>query len=289
MSQLTKTLIVLLTVATFFLCASVVTYVSSSTDWKYEYEDQQTQLQAAERRAEQAEKEHQSARDQFDQDSTRLNGQISELKNELTKVKDDLASAEREKSRLLQEASDWKAITRDFRETKDKQGELLKNTLAELDKARAEQIKLKKDLDETSNSLIEKTAVIETLQNRLKALEEENSELQTRLSKPLRPLGKEPAPAAAVTRPPAAAEPAAPVRNIDLKALVTAVDMKNSMASVSVGSVDGVREGMRFHVTRGDEFICDILIISVDTEESVGVLELVQQQPMIGDNASTNL
>ena len=61
------------------------------------------------------------------------------------------------------------------------------------------------------------------------------------------------------------------------------------MASVSVGAVDGVREGMKFHVTRGDEFICDILIIDVDTEEAVGVLELVQQQLRVGDNASTNL
>jgi hypothetical protein len=46
---------------------------------------------------------------------------------------------------------------------------------------------------------------------------------------------------------------------------------------------------MKFHVTRGDEFICDILIIEVDTEKSVGVLELVQQLPKVGDNASTNL
>jgi len=65
--------------------------------------------------------------------------------------------------------------------------------------------------------------------------------------------------------------------------------VKNSLATVSTGSADGVKEGMRFHVTRGDEFICDILIIDVDTEKAVGVLELVQQPPKVGDNASTNL
>jgi hypothetical protein len=46
---------------------------------------------------------------------------------------------------------------------------------------------------------------------------------------------------------------------------------------------------MKFHVTRGDAFICDILIVDVDVEKAVGVLELVQQQPKVGDNASTNL
>jgi len=46
---------------------------------------------------------------------------------------------------------------------------------------------------------------------------------------------------------------------------------------------------MKFHVTRGDEFICDIIITEVDTEEAVGVLDLVVQQPRVGDNAATNL
>ena len=38
------------------------------------------------------------------------------------------------------------------------------------------------------------------------------------------------------------------------------------MASVSVGKTEGVKEGMKFHVTRGDEFICDIQIIDVEAE-----------------------
>ena len=57
----------------------------------------------------------------------------------------------------------------------------------------------------------------------------------------------------------------------------------------AIGSADGVKDGMKFHVTRGDNFICDILIIDVDTDKAVGVLELVQQPPKIGDTASTNL
>ena len=46
---------------------------------------------------------------------------------------------------------------------------------------------------------------------------------------------------------------------------------------------------MKFCVYRGDEYICDILIITVDSKESVGVLELVQQEPKVGDKVSTNL
>ena len=78
-------------------------------------------------------------------------------------------------------------------------------------------------------------------------------------------------------------------KDIGLKGLVTAVDLKNSMASISIGTADGVKEGMTFHVTRGNTFICDILIIEVDVEMAIGVLDLVVQQPRVGDNASTNL
>jgi hypothetical protein len=46
---------------------------------------------------------------------------------------------------------------------------------------------------------------------------------------------------------------------------------------------------MRFHITRGDEFICDILVTDVDAEKAVGRLELILQQPKTGDNVSTNL
>ena len=78
-------------------------------------------------------------------------------------------------------------------------------------------------------------------------------------------------------------------KDIALQGLVKKVDLKNSMASISIGSADGVKEGMKFHVTRGDKFLCDILIIDVDAEEAVGVLELVQQQPKVGDSVSTNM
>jgi len=61
------------------------------------------------------------------------------------------------------------------------------------------------------------------------------------------------------------------------------------MASVSVGKNEGVKEGMKLHVTRGDEFICDIQIIDVEAGEAIGILELVQKQPQVGDIVTTNL
>lgn len=289
MSPLTKILIVLLTLSSILLCGVVVAYVGSATDYKKQSETYRVQLQAEREKQAKATKDLEQKRAQFEQAEQRLSQQITSLNSEINTLRDELATAERRKEELLDEAGKWKAAMTSANTTYAEQGKLLENTLAELDKARSERTKMKKELDETSNELIRKLAVIETLQKKVRTLEEETAELQSRLSEPLTPLGKQVAPATPVTPQAIAAKPAEPVRNIDLRGLVTAVDMKNSMASISLGSVDGVREGMKFHVTRGGEFICDIVIISVDVEESVGMLELVQYQPQMGDSASTNL
>ena len=76
---------------------------------------------------------------------------------------------------------------------------------------------------------------------------------------------------------------------IGLKGLVTDVDMENSLVEISIGSADGVKEGMKFYITRGEEFICDILIYDVEPEKAVGLLDLVSERPKVGDDVSTNL
>lgn len=135
-------------------------------------------------------------------------------------------------------------------------------------------------------------AVIDSLEAEKKRLIEEKTELQNRLDQLLRPVGKVAAAPVPVTPQAGNVKPAEPTPaagNINLKGLVTKVDMKNSLAAISIGKLDGVREGMKFYVTRGDEFICNILIIDIDSRESVGVIELQQQQPKVGDNVSSNL
>jgi hypothetical protein len=80
--------------------------------------------------------------------------------------------------------------------------------------------------------------------------------------------------------------------DISLEGLIITVDLENSLAEISIGAANGVKQNMKFHVTRGDEFICDILILDVEPEKAVGTLELMnvtQKQPKAGDNVSTNL
>lgn len=290
MSTLTKILIVLLTLSSILLCGIVVTYVANADNYRQKYNDLRADKDSLSKKVESLTEQVNEKIEQKNQLEDKLNSEIASLKGEVSELQTSLDNAEREKAVLLQKVNNWTSITKDFYQTTDKQGQLLKNTLDELNKVQAEQIRQRKELNETTAALVEKMAIIETLESENKRILEEKTELQNRLDEFLQPVGKVAAEAVPVTPREEVARPATTeTRDIALQGLVTAVDLKNSMASISIGTADGVKEGMKFHVTRGDEFLCDILIIDVDTEEAIGVLELVQQQPKVGDTVSTNL
>ncbi len=289
MSTLTKILIVLLTVSSFVLCGIVVVYVASADNYKQKFESLQSDKDSLSKKAEDLTKQINENIEQKKQLENKLSSEVTSLKAEKSELQTNFDNAEREKAALLQKVDSWTSITKDFYETNDKQGQLLKNTLEELNKVQTEQVRQRKELDETTKALEEKMAIIETLQSENKRMVEEKTELQNKLNQYLQPLGKTATSAAPVTPKKEAAPAASETREIALQGLITAVDLKNSMATISIGTADGVKEGMRFHVTRGNEFLCDILIIDADTNQAVGALELVQQQPSVGDTVSTNL
>jgi seryl-tRNA synthetase len=291
-STLTKALIVLLTVASIFLCGIVVTYVASAENYRQKYNNLRTERDAAVENAGSAKEQLNNTVAQADRDKAKLNEAIASLQRQLNDVGAKLDAAEREKALLLQKVDSWTSITKAFYETNDKQGQLLKNTLDELNKVQAELIKERTDLKETTSTLIEKMAIITMLADKSKRLLEEKTELQDKLDQVLRQYGKT-VPAPTPVTPIKDKARVVPVtRDIELKGQVTAVDPKNSMAEISIGSADGVRESMKFHVTRGDQFVCDILILDVDAEKAVGSMELVQSAtggPKVGDSVSTSL
>lgn len=293
MSTLTKILILLLTVSSFILCGIVVTYVGTADDYRQKYDDLKDDRDSLSKKAKSLNKQVNEKIEQAKQLEDKLNSEMAAMRVEIGELQGQLKGSEREKASLLQKVNSWASIVEDFSETNDKQGQLLKNTLAELNKVQSEQIRHRKELNETTAALVEKMAIIEALESEKRRLLEERTDLQSQLDEYLRPFGKAAVAAVPVTPDRAAARPAPmpipAVKDISLEGLVTAVDMRNSVASISLGKVDGVKEGMKFHVTRGEEFLCDIVIIDVDAEEAVGVLDLVQQQPRIGDNVSTGL
>lgn len=290
MSTLTKILIVLLTIASIFLCGIVVTYVANADNYRDKYTRQKAERDSFKEKTDGLTTQLNNKIAEKDALDDKLNRQIAELNEQITKLQADLQKINDENKILVQRVTDMASVVETSSQTAGTQGQLLKDTLAELNKLQAQQIKLSAQLDDTSATLLEKLAIIQNLETDKKRLIEEKLELQGRLDKILQPIGKVPTPVTPVTPQKDIARPAPVIaEEIALKGLITGIDLKNKMASISIGSADGVKDGMKFHVTRGDKFICDILIIDTDTEAAVGAIELMQEEPKAGDTVSTNL
>jgi len=291
LSTLTKILIVLLTIASIFLCGIVVTYVANADNYRDMYNKLKTNADELRESAEGNAKAFNEKKAEMERLENKLNSDIAALNTEISTLKGQLKDANTENKILVQRVSDMASVVETSTQTAGENGQLLKDTLAKLNNVQAEQIKLKAQFDDTTKTLLEKLAIIQSLETDKKRLLEEKTELQARMDKLLQPTGETTTPVLTVTQPKIEIARPVPViaEKIALKGLITGVDTKNKMASISIGTADGVKEGMKFHVTRGDKFVCDLLIIDTDTEEAVGAMELVQEQPKAGDTVTTNL
>jgi uncharacterized phage infection (PIP) family protein YhgE len=282
----------LLTVCSIFLCGLVATYVANAENFRQKYDQAYTDLRAAQEKERSADKQLREKIEETDRDKAKLNEQIASLKIQIGQTQAELDQVTRNRNELLERVNSFAAEVQAFNKTNQDQGTLLDRTITNWKAAEQDLIKERSQHKETSRVLLEKMAIIATMQEQGKRLVEEKTELQTKLDQFLRQYGQVFAPAKPVTPITAKARPAPPVtRDIGLKGRVRTVDLQNKMAEISIGRAHGVKEAMKFHVVRGDKFICDILILDVEPEKAVGILDLLQPDlpPQAGDQVSTNL
>jgi len=292
LSTLTKVLIVLLTLSSIFLCGIVVTYVDNADNYRQMYNKLKVEYDAAVDNKEQAVKNFNGIKDEMARQKTELGEEIADLEIEVGQLETKLKTAINRADEKDLLASKWEDLTTEFTNTNERQRQLLEDTLAKLKTIQAEQIKGDKEIKETTAALIEKMTIIETLEKQSRLLLEEKTYLQNELDKLLRQSGRAVASPEPVTPIKEKAQVAPPTVDIGLKGLITRVDLENSLAEISIGAASGVKPDMKFHVTRADKFICDIVILNVEPEKAIGALELMdvtQEQPKAGDNVSTNL
>lgn len=293
MSTLTKVLIVLLTLASIFLCGIVVTYVANATNFKEKYDRQYSNSQAAERRADNAESNFNKLKSETDQAKLDLNNRLAALDRQINTLTAELKQCQIERDDARRKEDTWEAMVRDFTERIKVNNQLTASAQADLEKVTAELTKERAEHTQTTDALQNKMAIIEDQETKFKRLLEEKTELQSKLNQIYQQYGKITAPTKPITAMGGQAQEAPPVKDINLEGVITDLDLQERLAEISIGQADGVMDGMRFHVTRGDRFICDIVILDVQPEKATGWLELIkegaQNQPKVNDKISTNL
>lgn len=279
----------MLTLSSIFLTGIVVTYVSTSDNYKKQYEEEKANSQAimGKNAALIRQRNEQTAVQQRLVDD--LNEKIQQLQIEKNQLQAKLSNIERSRAELEERISGYAAVITGFNQTVSDMAQSLRLARNELDNLREQRATDRKYLNEITATLDEKIVELESLEAERRRLLEEKVTLENWLEQFAGGTGKEVEKTQAVTPEKDKASTAWPTTDqVSLQAVISDVDLKNSLITISIGSADGVREGHRFHVTRGDVFVCDILITDVDPDQAAGVMELVQFQPRIGDNAATN-
>jgi hypothetical protein len=292
LSTLTKVLIVLLTISSIFLCGIVVTYVSNAENYRQMYNKLKTDKNAAVENEKNAKKQLNTAIEEAGKQEQLLKKNINDLKIQVDQLQTQLAEANRKADEAVAQENIWRDINTKFLSTNEDLRKLLEDKLAELKSVDAKRIQGDKELKQTTDTLIQKMAIIDSLEKQSKLLLEEKTDLQNQLGSQLQRTGQTVAAPVTVTPLKETARVAMPAVDIGLNGLVTTVDMDNSLAEISIGSANGVKQNMKFHVTRADKFICDIVILDVEPENAIGTLELMditKEQPKAGDTVSTNL
>lgn len=293
MSTLTKVLIVLLTVASIFLCGIVLTFVVGAVQYKQKSDDLTRRYQAAKEAENNANTQFNELKNKTDEEKLALGKQMAALQEQINSLRADLKQTEIDRDDARRREDSWEAASKDFAKTVEVNNQLRSEAEAKLKNVTADLIKEQAEHKQTSTALLEKMTIISVLEDKARQLLEEKTELQSRLDKMLQGYGKLVTPPVPVTATPQEARVAPPTEDINLKGLITSVNLPDKLAEISIGEADGVTKGMRFHATRGDKFICDVVILDVEPSKSVGWLEMLKEGtdnlPKISDEVRTNL
>jgi len=300
LSTLTKVLIVLLTVFSIFLCGIVVTYVANAENQKERADGLQRNIRAAQSKEEQAQKDLEDEKQRAQSEKTQLDAELNKLGMQIKSLQGELDVANRERNQLVQKVASMASTVETANAASKQQTSLFEAAQQEVQSLRTEQTNSRKDLDETNQTLLEKMTVIAQLEDQVRRLTEENQQIETQLNQYLQQYGRIAAkpPTTVATRSttvqpvqPGVTAPAAPTRTIALNGKVTAVDLKNKLAEISIGADAGVKQDMTFHVIRGDRWVANMLILDVSPDRAVGIIDRSEQgmEPRAGDIVATNL
>ena len=281
MNSLTKVLVVLLSLFSIFLCGTIVIYIGNANNYKAMYDNERGTNQAIRNSEANLRTLFNEKNSEMKRKVDSLNEHIEEMGNELSASTVKLRSSERLNRDYESRISNWAGVLEGLQTTIANMTMSQRLTQDELDQSRTDLVKLQKELNEITASFYERVVQMQQLEADKRRLLEKLTYIEEKQTQPV-------AAGRAVTMKRAAARPVLSVpTSLVINGLIS--DVSASLVTLSVGSADGVAKGMTFYVTRGDNFICDVVVTNVETDKCVGVLELVEAQPRIGDNVSTKL
>jgi hypothetical protein len=248
--------------------------------WEKEYSRVETENSALRSNSDSMKHAMQTNQKKFQESIERKNRENTDLDMKLTAAQRQALESQRNSDKFLGELTALRTTIQNMELS-------LQTTQKALASARTEGVENRKEMTQLTERLLEQIVQLQNMQVQVKRLIEEKTDLEksfasSKIKVPnVIPVTSEIGPAL-----PADPLPIAP--RAGLKGYI--FEVKGALVTVSIGAADGVKKKDRLHVSRGSEFICDIVITDVDTNKSAGILELVQQGgPRLGDTVTSEL
>ena len=281
MSTLTKTLAVLLSVSAIFLCGAVFIYVAKTNDVKADYDQIKLDYKVLQDSKNVAVSSMNEQKLQYQQQIDSLKNTVAELNATTEKAMIELKNAQNTSVKWQDRVNSLSGLVQNFEQTISEMHTSLESTRQILQQEQAKNLKLSNMLNEKTTALDEHIVKVMSLESEKRRLIEQKAAIEELLN------NKQATAVQAVTQVkdfamPVGNQPYAPVTG-----LVSGVG--SSLVSVSVGSSDGIEVGTKLHVTRGSNFVCDIVITDVDVDKAAGTVQLKNSEPKVGDTVSTQL
>ncbi len=274
MSTLGKIFTILTVVLAIFLCALMVGFVQSHQNWTKVIEaDQKVQAQAMEaiRVLKGVIAAQNQQRDTIQQAYTmeiaNRDTTIADKNDQILNAQKKLGAQDAQLTELTNTAKNLQENLTRFQESK-----------TQLETDYNKQVALAKDLQTAKDQLITQ---LQDLRNQVMNSNNRVRELEVQLNESVKENNylKQHAQAKLPE-----AVPVLPT--VDLHGVVTEVNNQDKIASINLGSADQVVKGMTFYVSRGGNYLADLVITRVDENSSVGRLDTVTGAVQESDNVT---
>jgi len=284
LSTLTKIFVVVLTLLCIFFTSSVISFVAKTNDWRDLANDYRTQHQVVENHMRNQAAAHAAektawidARSALEDRVAKLQSTEAELLGQLADVRDQLARVQTEKQSCdalaSRVASELQVAQNGWLEQR-KQRESLEKRNMELERRN-------RDLSDRVN---EQTAQILVLIQERKQLEQQLNILREQTRGMARADGTGLVRDAMGVVTETGAEPLASPATTTIRGEI--VDLEGNLATISVGSADGVEPGLVFVIFRGEEYVGDMKVTDVEPNLAAGRIIRSRSAVQVSDSVA---
>ncbi|QDU72323.1 hypothetical protein [Mucisphaera calidilacus] len=292
MSFLTKVLVVLVSVLSILLVALTVPFVATIEDAQTELAQTKNSLEVAEAKARSAQTEINAAMSAGAEKSAAMQATIEQLTGELAKTQSESAESRAAlvdaNSKLVQREADTSSLSATARQNAELITELT-NRIAATETRRVDAETKRVELQDQVSEL---ASLRDSLERTVRRLKESQAQLERANAQLVASIAKLPEDQRAIVMGETTQEDAFEIEPDRLiRGEVTGIDQIDQLmlVQVNVGEVDGVEKNMIFRIHRQGQFLGQLRITTVDTDNAAGSISLAQGAIQVGDSALAGL